>query len=173
MTARKTKADIWVKKYYPTPAAKCPKSKALEHSVRKWEGLQKSVLRDYGLTLAEGVLWAPAYRTGTNDDCPAYNVVLQIDAGSCSLCHHYMPEDEDDDCLSCPLFNLLGKRCDDFGEDDARSLYMRATRDGDMAAMLNALKKAVVLNATEKALQQKERKARDKAKKVKQQKSKK
>ncbi len=123
----KTGLQAWKNKYYPTPATKVPKRRALIHSINKWQGLQPEVLKKYRLKSYDRLIGTPkaietievVHKGG--DKYGVYAIldvhpdlqrqVIAIDDESCALCMHYMSADTD--CEGCPLSEARGGvRCD-------------------------------------------------------------
>lgn len=89
----------WKRKFYPVPASKVKERDALDHSIRKWEGLQPEALEKHGLDSIGGVL----FERGTARE-------FEIHTGTCALCQHYLGGFN---CIECPLSKLRdGQRCD-------------------------------------------------------------
>jgi hypothetical protein len=87
--------ESWKKRYYPIAAKDCPEEDALEHSIQKWEGLRQGVLQEYGLHRdASGLSLTVADSLGNK---------LAINDQTCALCYHYTENNEEIDCLRCPL----------------------------------------------------------------------
>lgn len=130
---RPTHAE-WLEKYYPKEACYTTKEEALEHSIRKWEGLLHE-------NLPEDLI-AP----------------VDIDAETCALCYHYMDESSKalphitveeyeaslvGDCGECPLFKVRGEVCcDNRMADEKSSPYLLYSKNGDPGPMIGWLKKA-------------------------------
>ena len=123
--------EEWLQRYYPTEACETQKSEALEHSIRKWEGLLHENLPE------------------------SFEAPVEIDAETCALCYHYMEEDSekfngaaaqlgfDSNCEKCPLFKVRnGTRCDTEMEHETFSPYIQYLEDGDPMPMIAWLKKA-------------------------------
>jgi len=79
----------WKKEFYPIPADKCPKSKAIAHSLQKWTGALKKNLKKHGCFIAA---------TSVDDDDD--RLLFGID--TCAACQHYLHGDRD--CSECPLY---------------------------------------------------------------------
>jgi len=115
--------DTWKAKFYPIPVDKCKKKDAAAHSILKWSGLNKSVLRKHGVT-NEGY---------SISDEQGYG--LAIDGGSCALCNFHCRSETDyrAKCFQCPGVIANGHTC-----DDAYGVY---TKTGNTAPMMRWLKK--------------------------------
>jgi hypothetical protein len=87
----------WTKDFYPTPTNEVSKKDAIEHSIRKWEGLYEHVLDAYGIVSRNGVL----------KDSSEYSPErFYIDYDSCALCtRYYITIDK---CVDCPLSIVRG-----------------------------------------------------------------
>lgn len=117
----------WLKKYYGNIDNIQPED-ALNHSIRKWRGLQKDVLTQFGLHQGYG------YNNDVIFDSEN-NKVITVDADSCALCKCYL---DTSNCLDCPLYKFLGnkflgKRC------DRQSVYQDFINDKNAKPMLDAL----------------------------------
>ena len=116
----------WKKEFYSKPANKISKKDAVAHSLKKWTGLLKKNLEKHQLR-SDG---SSIYQI---DDC--YKD-LDINDESCALCHHYI----DNECLKCPLFKLLGHKCDTFDGP-----YGKWSCGNDPKPMLKALERTLKL----------------------------
>jgi hypothetical protein len=125
--------DEWLEKYYPKEACYTTKEEALEHSIRKWEGL--------------------LFENLPGD----FELPVEIDAETCALCYHYMDDSADipptteeeyviyleRGCGECPLFKVRGDvRCDNTMEDEISPPYISYFENGNPAPMIDWLKKA-------------------------------
>jgi hypothetical protein len=115
----------WLKKYYPVEASEVSKRKALDHSIRKWKGLQDKILEKYKLRID--------FFYGNLKEIKSENTILSIDSSSCSLCTYYLYEAN----LKCPLQSH--KSCD--GSVCGGGDYKKF-REGDSKPMLKKLKQA-------------------------------
>jgi hypothetical protein len=101
--------ETWKAEFYPIPAHETNEADAIDHSLQKWLGLLPENLDKHGVILDSGIVM----EQGEPEDGVA------IDAGSCSLCHHFCETDtfnSDDDespCIECPLYKVRGAACDD------------------------------------------------------------
>ena len=116
----------WCKEFYPVPADKVGKADALEHSIRKWQGLLPGALKRHGLRLQNGGL----YRGDELELC--------IGANSCALCIYY-PQFY---CLGCPLVKVRNATCDNICSDEVISPYHSMYHDNDPKPMLRWLRRA-------------------------------
>lgn len=125
----------WARKYYPVPAHEVSKEDALSHSLNKWRGLRPTVLKRYGLKLRERSLYSV--------DEPRELPVLTMGTDTCALCEHYYRYAT---CADCPLYELLGHRCDarmTFKDSDpANGPYIQFVINGDVEPMIKVLEKA-------------------------------
>lgn len=130
----------WLNKYYPKPPSEnMTKRQAIEHSLRKWQGLRAGILEVYGLYKESSLI--RKVETG--------RVVLQIDASSCALCVKYYTREftpELQSCAKCPLAQSLGNPCDKSGYGNRP--YTTWTQNDNPIPMIKALKKT--LKALEK-----------------------
>ncbi len=111
--------EDWFAKYYPCdPHGEMTTKEAIEHSLKKWEGLTEEGLGSH-LTIEEGgvVVWFSREKFELG-----YVVLLSIDSSSCSLCRVFYSDDTEDDiavrdrkryyCKSCPLRKVISNPCD-------------------------------------------------------------
>lgn len=112
----------WRREFYPKPASKAAGSdhEALEHSIRKWEGLSRDAQKRHGL------------KRRAFGRIVSEGASFQFGVDSCALCTRYY----DDGCFGCPLA-AVGERCIDEG-----SAYVRFSDGGPSRPVLNALKRA-------------------------------
>ena len=142
-----TSARLFLKEAF-TPTNKLA---AVEHSLKKWEGLRPEVLAKHGLTLD---------RNNNVNDVNNVNDLLNIDSTTCALCAlvlHREAEDEHGyECDSCPLAEARGGyACDcstpdeiednDDGDDEYVSPWDMWQCHGDPEPMIAALKAAHAL----------------------------
>lgn len=117
--------ESWKEEFYKTPAEGVKKGKALDHSLRKWEGLKKGNLRKHGVGLESGSVF------DQDGGC------LDIDGNTCALCFHYNRSFRNG-CEGCPLVIVRnGEGCDS-GKDHPYGKFL----DGDPLPMLRLLRKA-------------------------------
>ena len=92
--------EDWKAEYYPVPARVAVGTwlEAAKHSLRKWKGVPKEVLEQYGLS-----------RSG----CSIGDDEFYLSANTCALC--IKPQDKfgDLDCPACPLKAIRKCCCDD------------------------------------------------------------
>jgi hypothetical protein len=127
-----TQADRWLKRYYPETAEALyarvgtDRVALLRHALKKWRGLRPKVLERYGLTACNGKI--------END---SWDVVLEIDWKSCTLCLAFM----DMDCSGCPLAELRGTYCTEPADDPPP--YAKFTAHHDPEPMIKLLERAI------------------------------
>ncbi len=126
----------WKEEFYPVkPSLKMTKVQAIEHSLKKWEGLTRTNLKKHGLYITK-------YGHNLSDDIE--NFIISSD--SCALCHKYLyeqPEGNPEDCAVCPLYATLGKGCGDGDENDPYTYWSKGC---DPKPMIKALKKCLKQN---------------------------
>lgn len=136
----------WIKEFYPIRAEQTHRDEAIDHSLQKWLGLLPENLEKHGVELFEGTVYE-------KDDYDQDSV--DIDGSSCSLCHHYLDHDWDEDecesaCTECPLYQARGARCDDENEEewtqDIAAPWHAFTRDEDPKPMVMWLTKTKEAN---------------------------
>ena len=116
--------ESWKKKYYPVEAVDVSPENALDHSLQKWEGLRPEILTEHALEVVD------IYVQEING-----SAWMAINSNTCALCVEYALGG----CMTCPLFKVLGKKCD----SGKMSPYMRFFNDSDPEPMIEALKKCM------------------------------
>lgn len=99
-------AKEWLEKYYPVkPNSLMTQEEALNHSLKKWEGLDCSTLSEYRLTKMANTIYEGDKK------------VISINGETCALCVLYYDtttqDGEYDICGECPLRIKTGFVCDD------------------------------------------------------------
>jgi len=113
--------ESWKEEYYPVPADEVDPEDALEHSIRKWDGLSEENCHKHDIDLLDV-------------DCD-----LPVEGSTCALCQIHNPEAFDKDkCVGCPLYKDLGKACFT-GENSPWSSWVKFDNN---VPMLEALKRA-------------------------------
>lgn len=123
---KKTKMTLktWKKEFYPkAPTKKMTTREAIEHSIKKWEGLRPENLEKHGMRIS-------SHRIEDELDD------LDINADSCALCKKFYFDFE---CVECPLYQQLGKRCD----ANSRSPYQIWRDKDNPVPMIKALKRTL------------------------------
>lgn len=130
----------WKKLYYPIPAARVLRQDSLEHSIRKWEGLSKEVLRRFGLKRHFNIIY----------DAKNGQDTLGISTNSCALCFQWVIRT--DTCNGCPLWRIRdGKPCDEKMEGESESPYVVFKESGNNLPMLKWLKKIRTVQSQKKS----------------------
>jgi len=131
----------WKEEFYPVkPSKKMSKLKAIQHSLTKWEGLLLKNRRKHEAKV--GIFGDLNFYT-TPDEMN-YDMFM-IDADTCALCVKYSDVDSRvHPCLTCPLYNTLGKCCGDGDENDPFTKWKDKT---DPKPMIKALKKCLKENS--------------------------
>ena len=114
----------WQKEFYPTTAATAATRgtlAAVRHSLRKWRGLTAKSLAAHRM------------RLGGDREVTDGERWLYIDMDSCALCQRFVARTET--CYGCPLYAVLGKRCDDDG-DAPFNVWGATTNPAPMIAAL-------------------------------------
>lgn len=117
----------WKEEFYPIDAEYVSEEDAVEHSLRKWIGLRKENLDKHRISTG----W-----TGISDG----DEDVYIDSSTCALCQRYFDDEAVNECASCPLFDLLGKRCDN-GDDSPFVIWGEYENPEPMIAALEQLVK--------------------------------
>lgn len=126
--------EAWKKEYYPTSASKCKTQfEAVEHSMRKWEGLLKKNLKRFGL-LKDGrrILEIPRVDGG----------IFNVDVETCALC--CVSKYTRYGCGRCPLYDVRGGvECDRPGDCDRSQIspHFEFVKYGNASSMLRWLRK--------------------------------
>jgi hypothetical protein len=118
----------WKSEFYPVEAKDVPEADALDHSIRKWEGLTTENIVKHHMTVGYGRIISS--RGGE----------FTIDGESCALCAVYFSETNK--CRPCPLVSVRGVSCDNEGEGEDNSPFNHFLEYNDPIPMLNLLKKA-------------------------------
>jgi len=120
----------WEAKYYSVPANAVMKKDALQHDLKFWLGMRKSIL-------SESEIWVESVRNirrlsdGTNH--------LMINTSASALCFHYYEEEL---CGECPLAKQLEAPCDSyFGAP--WQIFTRTQNPNPMILFLKRAKKAL------------------------------
>lgn len=117
--------ETWKAEFY-SPVEETTKKDAIDHSLRKWEGLKANNLKRHGLgRTLDGDLYDLATRLR----------VFGVDGYTCALCHHYYTLE--DRCRNCPIAKFLKK--DRVESCDGQ--YSAYTQKGRITPMITLLKK--------------------------------
>lgn len=100
----------WKLEFYPVKARTVRKEDALDHSLRKWEGLTEENLKKHGVKR----IWG-GFRL-VCDYSP--HKTMQIDGKSCALCNHYLDKSKLRPCSDCLIVKHTGHTCDWSDEED-------------------------------------------------------
>lgn len=116
--------ETWKAKFYPIPASEVPAKDALQHSLKKWQGLTDENLKKHGLRKPTSFSICEEQERHAG---------LTIDSSTCALCFHHMDgppdyEGDDGDCRGCPLYDLRGMSCF-AGEAAPYAIYVGPLRD--------------------------------------------
>ncbi len=123
--------ETWKAEFYRTPAEDCPEENAVAHSLMKWRGMTKEVLKRHDVVAYEHIL--------VSDDGH-----LHISGETCALCK---VNENDDGCYSCILFKVRSAPCDmRLKEDDPQlSPFEAWVLDRDPMPMIQLLEQALKL----------------------------
>jgi hypothetical protein len=125
----------WFDEFMPIPASKAHKTdlEAIEHSLKKWQGLTKANLKKHGLEL-----------TIFNNICEIdnSNKKLVINCDSCALC---LKHTRCHRTLNCSLQAVRenARACDEQTFSETISPWHAWGRNGDPKPMIRLLKKAL------------------------------
>ena len=118
----------WKEKHYNIRATQVLPEDAVEHGLRKWEGLDAKTLKEHGLEL--DYIYLIDINSGDT---------LPITGSTCSLCRIYIDYAGENRCSKCPLFEILGEPCD----DNPTSPYSIFLATQDPQPMIEALKQCM------------------------------
>lgn len=132
----------WKEEFYPVaPKKRMSTLEAIEHSLRKWEGLRKSNLKKHDVFK---IFFGDNIVESDSSEC------FLVNSSTCALCQKFykseISRDEDgnfvslSNCAKCPLAKVLENPCD-HGEE--KSPYGEFVNNGNPAPMISALKKAL------------------------------
>lgn len=124
--------STWLAEHLPMSASSVRNYvDALRHSLRKWTGLRRTVLEKHGLEA----------RKASIVDLQTCRL-LPINSDNCALCHvTFIVDVEGSDCVNCPLYQHLGRRCD--CNKEGESPFAAWVRRQDPEPMIRALKKSL------------------------------
>lgn len=137
-----TRIKRWKEKYYPVPAQKVLTQDAAQHSLNKWKGARKKVLKKYGFVKPPESLSIRNTRGRT---------VITFDSSTCSLCYAFR-DAPPTSCATCPLCIVRGGwTCAvPISAHEDESPFTAAWKNNDVKPMIKWLKKAVKYqNSTE------------------------
>ena len=120
----------WKEEFYPkAPTKGMSKKAAIEHSLKKWRGLTRRNLKKHWIYPEFSFSW----------DCLKDDDEFQfhINSSTCALCKKYIGE-FGEECTECPLFQLLGNRC-----DGGMAPYNTWINKGDPKPMIKALEETL------------------------------
>ena len=94
--------ETWKKEFYTKDAkSKMTKRQAVEHSIKKWNGLTKANLKKH-------LVFKDNFSNQIYDNEINW---FSINDESCALCVKYYEGALDEGCEKCPLFVSLGRPC--------------------------------------------------------------
>lgn len=116
--------ETWKKEFYPVSAtSRMSKKAAIEHSIKKWEGLLPENLKKHNVVISRyGVIYDG-------------KINFEISDQSCALCQKYFGEC----CIKCPLYEKLGFECGK-GKIEAGDGWVSYMEEGDPELMLKNLR---------------------------------
>ena len=116
--------ETWKKEFYPRSAAsRMSKKSAIEHSIKKWEGLLSENLKKHEVVID--------VCGDVHDD----EISFEISDQSCALCQKYMHKC----CVKCPLYEKLGFECGK-GKIEAGDGWVSYMEEGSPELMLKNLR---------------------------------
>ena len=128
--------ERWKREYYPINASEFEDKtllEAVEHSLKKWEGLSEEVVEEYNLSF-----------TCVSAGKVAYSKLegMPINGSTCSLCVKQSSRIYYTGCNGCALYvSLGGVSCSDDSLEP--SPYRKMMESGDPTSMIEALRKTV------------------------------
>lgn len=119
--------ETWKAEFYPRPAQAISEEDALDHSIRKWEGLQPDALEKHVLFVVKNLIWEISSRPSSH----------KVGRKDCALCVQYLVKVNhlDDCCERCPIFKFRGSACCE-GVGNPWYAFMK----GNAAPMLDLLR---------------------------------
>lgn len=118
----------WKEEFYPVSAtSRMSKRDAIEHSIKKWEGLLPENLKKHGVVI-DGC--GDIYDDETK---------FEISDQSCALCQKYFGEY----CIKCPLYEKLGFECSKGAIEDGDG-WVSYMEEGDPELMLKNLRSLLI-----------------------------
>lgn len=128
----------WKAEYYPIDAQEAAAKGdlvAVEHSIRKWEGLTPENLARHGC--------AKILRNISDED----RQILQINDSTCSLCVLHYKKLNSEPCATCPIF-LVHEPCCDWPQSPF-TRWVATTSPHPMLRVLNQARDYVLAQAKE------------------------
>lgn len=128
--------QTWKSEFYPHDASAFASEgdelEAINHSLKKWEGLRPENLAKHNVEVARHFM-LDFWRVEGQDG------LLGIDASSCSLCVHH-----DERCEECALFKVHDRSC--YADNNTyTSPWHLWSADQDPEPMINLIKEARVI----------------------------
>ena len=119
----------WQKEYYPTSAQRNCETDltAIQHSLKKYEGMKSANLKKHDVWLEEGSLCEPFQKT------EMVQSFLVMGNDQCALCHKHYTLSSSEPCATCPLY-ISGNHC-----LHSRSPYRRARKLHQPGPLIKAL----------------------------------
>lgn len=112
----------WKREFYRTPADKVKPEEALDHSIRKWDGLSAEALAKHGLK--PHALWKFRILSDRQDKW------VEIDSCTCALCQAHTIGCRIE-CSLCEVHKATGRNC--------QSQYLSFIRKGNPKPMQRLL----------------------------------
>lgn len=103
----------WKEEFYPIPADKAEGDvlTAVDHSLKKWEGLRADNMKRHGCYAAGS--WISDDPLDVSDDG-----TMLLNSATCALCKYKNSLNDDGGCNKCPITLATGRPCDDLYADD-------------------------------------------------------
>ena len=128
--------NSWKKEYYVGRVRTAGKGAltAVEHSLKKWEGLLPKNLKKHGVHISHNEVYNP--ETGAS---------FPIDCTSCALCHSTIDKYQTIDCNECTITHATGQRCD--GNNSPYSAFLDHSNPKPMIKVLKKTKAYIMKEA--------------------------
>lgn len=122
----------WIEEFYPVEAEQAAGSdaEALQHSLKKWQGLRPENLGKHGVIRGP---FTTLHAAGSEDP------LIYVDGSSCALCKRY-----EAGCKPCPLYAANGGRtCAESGPLENVSAWGAYVRYGSPERMIALIERAI------------------------------
>ena len=113
--------ETWKAEFYPVNAFETTQQNALDHSIKKWEGLTPENTKKHRVVF-NGDYLAPTRATKKDE-----TTNFPIDWSTCALCRFYLLGSNEDnhyggECMTCPITTVTGETCEDTYDQFLHSL---------------------------------------------------
>lgn len=118
--------ETWKAEFYPIEADESSEEEALDHSIRKWDGLLPENMAKHGVEFKEG-RWHNVMSSKTYSHITDGEAVFGFTSGTCALCHFW--DGNEQSCYGCPLSAHLGRMCTGSPADDDDKSFISEYED--------------------------------------------